>query len=187
MILHGFCMEKLKKHNMEFKNDDFFRKMCYITKIGFKIEFLTKLLDDSAWFLLEKLKKHIILTKNPNMLTKNLNIGIKIKKILKKHWKIHKHTGFPRDPCGDPFLLSLCPGLARPRCGLTFTLVAIQVTAAPQAELEPQYPNSVERVRDLGAALCNNLMAPPPRMSLHQEDQKGPEELHRATGVPRKP
>lgn len=38
------------------------------------------------------------------------------------------------------------------------------VTAAPQAELEPQYPNSVERVRDLGAALCNNLMAPPPRM-----------------------
>merc|ERR1711924_195287 len=30
---------------------------------GFKIGFLTKFLDDSAWFLLEKLKKHIILSK----------------------------------------------------------------------------------------------------------------------------
>ena len=34
---------------------------------GSKNKFLTKFLDDSAWFLLEKLKKHVILTKNPNI------------------------------------------------------------------------------------------------------------------------
>ena len=34
---------------------------------GFKIGFLTKFLDDSAWFLLEKLKKHVFSTKNPNI------------------------------------------------------------------------------------------------------------------------
>ena len=32
--------------------------------LGSKTEFLTKFLDDSAWLLLEKLKKHVILTKN---------------------------------------------------------------------------------------------------------------------------
>ena len=32
---------------------------------------LTKFIDDSASFLLEKLKNHVILIKNPNILTKN--------------------------------------------------------------------------------------------------------------------
>ena len=36
-------------------------------RFGFKIRFLTKFLDDSAWFLLEKLKKHVIFTKNLNI------------------------------------------------------------------------------------------------------------------------
>ena len=33
-------------------------------RFGSKTKFLTKFLDDSAWFLLEKLKKHVILTKS---------------------------------------------------------------------------------------------------------------------------
>ena len=58
-------------------NHDFWSNL---TRFGFKIRFLTKFLNDSAWFLLEKLKKHIISTKNftiwPNIL--------KIKKIHQK-------------------------------------------------------------------------------------------------------
>ena len=50
-------------------NHDFWSNL---TRFGFKIRFLTKFLNDSAWFLLEKLKKHIISTKNftiwPNIL-----------------------------------------------------------------------------------------------------------------------
>ena len=42
---------------------------------GSKTELLIKFLDDSVSFLLEKLKNHVILTKN-------LNIGPKIQKIL---------------------------------------------------------------------------------------------------------
>ena len=34
--------------------------------LGSKLGFLTKFLDDSAWFLQEKLKNHVILTKNLN-------------------------------------------------------------------------------------------------------------------------
>ena len=34
---------------------------------GFRMRFLTKCLNDSAWFLLEKLKKHVIFTKNLNI------------------------------------------------------------------------------------------------------------------------
>ena len=34
-----------------------------LARFGFKIRFLTKFLNDSAWFLLEKLKKHVMLTK----------------------------------------------------------------------------------------------------------------------------
>ena len=33
-------------------------------RIGFEIEFLTKFLDDSAWFFVEKLKKQVCSTKN---------------------------------------------------------------------------------------------------------------------------
>ena len=36
-------------------------------RFGSKMKFLTKFLDDSAWLLLEKLKKHVILTKNLNI------------------------------------------------------------------------------------------------------------------------
>ena len=32
-----------------------------------KLKFLTKFLDDSVWFLLENLKKHVFSTKNPNI------------------------------------------------------------------------------------------------------------------------
>ena len=52
-----------------------------LTRFGFKIRFLTKFLDDSAWFLLEKLKKHVILTQNPN-------IWPKIQKIFQKSLKL---------------------------------------------------------------------------------------------------
>ena len=53
-----------------------------LARFGFKIRFLTKFLNDSAWFLLEKLKKHIILTKNLNILPKILKIPQKSKKLL---------------------------------------------------------------------------------------------------------
>ena len=56
---------------------------------GTKTKFLTKFLDDSAWFLLEKLKKHVILTKN-------LNISSKIPKRLKKSQTLRKIPRFPR-------------------------------------------------------------------------------------------
>ena len=35
--------------------------MCYVKsekQIGFKVDFLRKIIDDSAWFCVEKLKKH---------------------------------------------------------------------------------------------------------------------------------
>ena len=44
-----------------------------ITTFG-GISHVIKKLNDSAWLLLEKLKKHIILTKNLNILPKILNI-----------------------------------------------------------------------------------------------------------------
>ena len=48
----------MKKRRMEVKNDD--KKKCMLRKqkCGFKIMFLTKFLNDSAWFCVEKLKKH---------------------------------------------------------------------------------------------------------------------------------
>ena len=49
-----------------------------------------KFLDDSASFLLEKLKNHIILAQNPNIL-------LKIKKNLEKYSKILGFLGFPMD------------------------------------------------------------------------------------------
>ena len=36
-------------------------------RFGFKTKFFMKFLNDSASFLLEKLKNHVILTKNPNI------------------------------------------------------------------------------------------------------------------------
>ena len=44
----------------------FEKKRLRKTKIGFKIQFLTKFLDDSAWFCVERLKKHSFETKNQN-------------------------------------------------------------------------------------------------------------------------
>ena len=45
---------------------------------------MTKFLNDSAWLLLEKLKKHVILTKNPNISQKNhKNTKKKIKNYAK--------------------------------------------------------------------------------------------------------
>ena len=38
-------------------NHDFWTNFA---RFGSKTKFLTKFLDDSAWFLLEKLKKHVI-------------------------------------------------------------------------------------------------------------------------------
>ena len=54
-----------------------------------------KFLDDSAWFLLEKRKNHVILTKN-------LNISQKVKKLEERISNILKILRIPRDPCGDP-------------------------------------------------------------------------------------
>ena len=44
---------------------DFF--MFWVQILNFKIDLLMKFLDDSAWFWLEKLKKHVILIKNLNI------------------------------------------------------------------------------------------------------------------------
>ena len=55
-------------------NRDFwFNFACF----GSKTEFLTKFLDDSAWFCVEKLKKHGSETKKPKNKTQNLKIGPK--------------------------------------------------------------------------------------------------------------
>ena len=54
-----------------------------------------KFLDDSASFLQEKLKNHVILTKN-------LNILAKIQKIPKKIRKIPKFLGFLGTPVETP-------------------------------------------------------------------------------------
>ena len=43
-----------------------FRLLVDFSCFGFKIRFLTKFLNDSAWLLPEKLKKHVILIKNLN-------------------------------------------------------------------------------------------------------------------------
>ena len=50
-------------------------------------------INDSASFLLEKLRNHVILTKN-------LNICPQIPKILPKSSKMHKDKGFPRARSG---------------------------------------------------------------------------------------
>ena len=60
-------------------------------RFGTKNGILMKFLNDCASFLLEKLKKHVILTNN-------LNIWSKIQKIPKRSSKIHKFLGFPRVP-----------------------------------------------------------------------------------------
>ena len=69
-----------------------------------------KFLDDSASFLLEKLKNHVILNKNLNMFTKNAR---KYKKKTGKYLKIQGFLGFPRDPCG---LVDPCGALELRKC-----------------------------------------------------------------------
>ena len=58
-----------------------------------------KFLNDSASFLPEELKNHVILTKNPNILPKIPKIQ---KKNLEEYKKKQGFLGFPRDPCGGP-------------------------------------------------------------------------------------
>ena len=65
---------------------------------GSEFLFFTKFINDSAWFLLEKLKKHVILTKNLNISFDQKSIK-KIRKYFKIQ-KLHENPGFPRDPCG---------------------------------------------------------------------------------------
>ena len=60
-------------------NRDFWSNFA---RFGFKIRFLTKFLDDSAWFLLEKLKKHVICYQKPQYLTKNQRNTKTISKII---------------------------------------------------------------------------------------------------------
>ena len=51
-------------HVRTWPNHDFWSNFaCF----GSKIWFLTKIINDSAWFLLEKLKNHVILIKNLNI------------------------------------------------------------------------------------------------------------------------
>ena len=50
-------MSILEKHVLRKKN-------------SFKIESLTKFLDDPTWLCVEKLKKHIFETQNPEIITK---------------------------------------------------------------------------------------------------------------------
>ena len=69
-------------------NQDFWSNL---TRFGSRNGILTKWHNDSASFLLEKLKNQVILTKNPN-------IWPKIPKIPEKS---RKFLGIPRDLCGD--------------------------------------------------------------------------------------
>ena len=56
---------------------------------------MIRFLNDSAWLLLEKLKKHVILTKNHNTL-------VKITKISNKSKKYVKIQGFLGTPVETP-------------------------------------------------------------------------------------
>ena len=49
-----------KTHKTLAKSEFWLNFTCF----GFKIKFLTKFLDDSAWFCVEKLRKHGLETKN---------------------------------------------------------------------------------------------------------------------------
>ena len=81
---------RLRKLSVNFPQDFW----TIFARFGSKTKFLIKFLDDSASFLLEKLKNHVILTKNPN-------ICLKIQKNKKKKYiNILGFLGFPRDPCG---------------------------------------------------------------------------------------
>ena len=53
--------------------------MCYAKNIGFKIEFLTKFLNDSAWLCVEKLKKHVSYTNKPKKYPKIPNTSQNIR------------------------------------------------------------------------------------------------------------
>ena len=66
-----------------------------LARFGSRNGILTKWHNDSASFLLEKLKKHIIFIKNSNILSK-------FPKIFQKSKITKKQLRFPRDPCGDP-------------------------------------------------------------------------------------
>ena len=63
---------------------------------GSKIGFLTQFLNDSAWFCLEKLEKHVFFRPKALMFNKKLKKSQK----SKNQQQINEHTGFPRVPCG---------------------------------------------------------------------------------------
>ena len=70
-------------------NQDFWSNLV---RFGSRNGILTKFHNDSASFLLEKLKNQVILTKNPNIWLK----------IQKKSRNSQKFLGIPRDLCGGP-------------------------------------------------------------------------------------
>ena len=70
-----------------FRRDFWTNFACFGSKNGIFMKFLY----DSASFLLEKLKKHVILIKNLNILTKN-------QKKFRKTLKNLRFLGIPRDP-----------------------------------------------------------------------------------------
>ena len=72
----------IKNHCLEVKNVDFWEKMGYGKKKWSKTDFLIRILNDSAWFCMEKLKKHSFETKKQNNLPKTPQQYKRIRKQL---------------------------------------------------------------------------------------------------------
>ena len=87
----------LEKRKLSVNFPSTFRKTIWtnFARFGPRNGILMKFLNDSASFLLEKLKNHVILTKNPN-------IWPKIPKIPQKSRKIPKNPAIPRVPRWRP-------------------------------------------------------------------------------------
>ena len=90
-----FLLYGVKEEVRRWRKDEFWSNLA---RFEFKIRFFTKFLNDSAWFLLEKLKKHVILTKNHN-------IWPKIQKIQLPH---EFQIFIPRRQPTKTLLLTLC-------------------------------------------------------------------------------
>jgi len=71
---------------------------------GFKTGLLTKFLDDSQWFLLEKLKHHITLIQNLNIRQKNL-------KVFQTTNKLRENLGTPVEIPVDTLAMGLAKDL----------------------------------------------------------------------------
>ena len=92
-------------------------------RFGSKNNISMKYLNDSASFLLEKLKNHVILTKNPNIWQKKPTI-------LKKNRKYKRKTWNSKGPKWRPYVEGPLVGLEEPKECFSWRRVRIGVGAS---------------------------------------------------------